>query len=518
MGAASKRAKKVRTAGEFDSTRLNAALRPPPERPSAYAWDLPSIMSARDDQMRGQFARPAELAASMRTDDALFVARSNRLDPQRCIGVEIVPAKGARGAGVAGEAEALYGEKGVAVSVETLTDVNGCLVDHGVAFATNVLQPRDDGTRIDIAVQYWPIKHVRWDATKGCYVTRVGSATDERAFYSTEEEEIHHGDGRWIVFAKNGHEPFRQEAAVLPAALVWARRAFAIRDWAKSSVAHGSAKVIGEMPEGVALQDANGLTPEAEAMATLLRSIVTDDAPAGIRPAGSKTDFLTNTSSAWQVWTELVGNAERAAARIYLGTDGTLGTNGGAPGIDVTALFGVAATKVQGDLSTIERCLFTGSIEVWCAINHGDSSLAPTRRYMIPDADAEADRTAKATRRIAFFEDVKAAREQGFVVDQNYVDAAAMAHDIDAPTLPDETDAQVPTIALAPTDIANVVSVNEARASAGLGPLLLRTGGEDPNGYLTVGEFKALKEAAPGAPIDPAAPVVPVPALRSVKP
>jgi hypothetical protein len=496
MGAKPKRASKVRNASEFNLSRLAARLLPPPEVSSVYAWTLAEIMSARDAQMRGQFAMAVRLAASMRTDDALAVARANRLAPQRCIRVEIVPAPGARGKGPAKEAEALYGQDGVAVSPGTRADINGCLVDHGVAFAYNILTPREDGSRIDIEVRYWPIEHVRWDSWKRCFVTHVGSSDDERISFSTEEEPIVHGDGRWIVFSTHDHEPFKQEAAVLPGALVWARHAFAIRDWAKSSVAHGSAKVIGEMPEGVALQDAAGLTAEAMAFAELLRAIATGDAPVGIRPAGSKTEFLTNNSTAWQIWTELVGNAEKAAARIYLGTDGTLGAAGGAPGVDISQLFGVALTKVQGDLAAITRGLQTGSIEIWCALNFGDSSLAPSRRYMIPDADADADRAATKERSEAAFAHIKGAKELGFVVDQKYVDDVSALYDVTAPKLPEATDAKVPTIALAPTDLARVVSVNEARASAGLGSLTLRDGTEDPDGYLTVEQFAEKKRAA----------------------
>lgn len=449
--------------------------------------------------MRGQFATAAALAASMRTDDALAVARSNRLAPQRCLPVEIVPVKGARGKAIASEAEALYGQNGGAISAGTAADINGSLVDHGVAFAYNVTTPRDDGTRIDFEVHYWPIEHVRWDETTRGYRTRVQG--------ELSESPITHADGRWIIFQAHEHEPYKQEAAVLPGALVWARHAFAIRDWAKSSVAHGSAKVIGEMPAGVALQDANGLTPEAAAMAELLRAIATSDAPVGIRPAGSKTEFLTNTSSAWQIFAELVTNAERAAARIYLGTDGTLGSVGGAPGVDVSQLFGVAATKVQGDLAAISRGLQTGSIDVWTAVNFGDSSLAPSRRYMIPDADEEAERASRGARLMAFFAAIDAARASGFVVDQKYADRLAEAFNVDAPSLPAETDAQAPTIALAPTDLARVVSVNEARASAGLGPLVALGGGDDPDGRLTVEEFAAKKAVLPAPP---------APALRAV--
>lgn len=495
MAAPSKRARRVRQASEFNAKRLSTLMRPPRESASVFSWTLDEIRAARDAQMRGDFRRSAKLAEAFATDDALAVARWNRLAPQRCVAVELVAAAGARGAKVAIEAEALYGEGGLAISDGALADVNRCLVDHGVAFGINVWTPREDGSRVDVSVEYWPIEHVWWDPTRRCYVTRVDPETGE------SEVEIVHGDGRWIVFSSHDVKPYAQDAALLPAALVWARHAHAVRDWAKGSVAHGSAKVIGELPAGIALQDSEtgAMSAEAEAMVVACHSVASDDAPVVLKPAGAKLEFLTNTSSAWQIFAELVGNAEKSAARIYLGTDGTLGSQGGAPGVDVQALFGVAATKVQADLTAIRRGLHTGSIEVWTALNFGDSTLAPTRRYMLPDADADADREATAKRRVAFFEDVKQAREQGFVVDQAFVDALAAAHGVDAPKLPAETNAKAPTIALAPTDLAGVVSVNEARASAGLGPLM-RGGAEDPDGYITVGEYKAKKEAAPSAP------------------
>jgi hypothetical protein len=50
-------------------------------------------------------------------------------------------------------------------------------------------------------------------------------------------------------------------------------------------------------------------------------------------------------------------------------------------------------------------------------------------------------------------------------------------------------DQKAPSTQLAPTDVAKVVTVNEARAAQGLGPLMLETGTEDPDGGLTVAEF-----------------------------
>ncbi len=423
MGAPSKRAKRVRQASEFDLMRLALEVNPPRMSPSVFAWSLDDIRSARDEQMRGYFRRPARLAESMRTDDALFVAKANRLAPQRCIEVAVVPSKGARAAGVANEADALYGPKGIGISPETVADIHGCLVDHGISFGVNVATPREDGSRVDLSLKAWPIEYVRWDPVDLAFKTRI-----EDGF----EETIVHGDGRWVVFCRNEIEPFKH-GAILPAALVWARHAFAIRDWAKGSVAHGNAKVIGEMPEGVPLQQDGAPTPEAAAMLDLLRAISSSDSPVGIRPSGSKTDFVVNTSTAWQVFSELVQNAEKAAARIYLGTDGTLGSQGGAPGVDIQALFGVAATIVEGDLEALEKGFKTGTIEPWTALNFGDSTLAPTRRYLLPDADEDARKASLASRSAAFYADLKGAREAGLPITQELVDGLAADYRVRAP-------------------------------------------------------------------------------------
>ncbi len=136
------------------------------------------------------------------------------------------------------------------------------------------------------------------------------------------------------------------------------------------------------------------------------------------------------------MWNQLVLNAEKAAARIYLGTDGVLGSNGGAPGVDIGALFGVAATKVEGDLKCIERGILTGVIEPWCAINFGDSSLAPSRRYKIPAGDAAALQKALADRTVAFSAALKGRTDAGIVLTQADVDGLASDFNVRAPVLP----------------------------------------------------------------------------------
>lgn len=463
MGAPSKRAKKVRDASEFDVARLRAALGFLKSTSYVYSWTLQQIYGARDAQMRGEFALAARLAESMRTDDALFVAFTNRLAPQRSIKVGLTPARSnAQATKIAVEADALFGSAGIAIHPDTIADIHGCLVNHGVAFAINAWTVRDDGTRTDVALRYWPIEFVRWDSFRRCFMARIDPTTTEVPLDETVGGEIPivHGDGRWVVFQKNEVEPFKY-GAILPAALVWARHAFAIRDWAKSSVAHGSAKVVGELAEGIPLQSADGaLSAEAAAFIELLKDMASSDAPVGIRPAGSKTDFVVNTSTAWQVFENLVGNGEKAAARIYLGTDGTLGSQGGAPGVDITALFGVAVTHVEGDIKCLERGIDTGLIEPWTAINFGDSSLAPKRRYLIDDPDADAARASYATRMAAFLAEVKAARDAALEITQDWLDDSAKRHGVKAPKLASAPSAfmaspptpPAPTPALRPVD------------------------------------------------------------------
>jgi hypothetical protein len=166
--------------------------------------------------------------------------------------------------------------------------------------------------------------------------------------------------------------------------------------------------------------------------------------------------------------------------------------------VDISTLFGVATTKVQGDLEVIEKALLTGVIEPWCALNFGDSSLAPMRRYLMPDADAERDRENFSKRAQSFHDLVKRYRDNGFDIDDATIRELAVRFDVPVPALPEEAK-RAPSIALAPTDIARVVKVNEARASAGVGQLTKTVDGQpvlDPDGDLTVVAFAAKNEAA----------------------
>ena len=469
MGRKSKKARRNRKKAEFN----------PVQGEGADTWTLAQIMDARDQQMRGQFSRPVALGASMRTDPALFTAYHTRLAPQQSLDVEMKAASDTTaGKAVAAESEGLFGIDGVGVTKATLSNVNGDLANFGVAIGYNVPTYRADGSRTDLRMNYWPLRWVRWDEATQLLWTQVDTLPGQEPLpphdlqYHMGEMPIIHGDGRWTIFSKFEHLPWRQDAAILPGSLVWARHAHALRDWSKGSTSHANAKIVGEMPEGIALSDTDGnMTNEAAAFLVLLQAVAALESPVGIKPSGADLDYIVNNSTAWQVYKELVDNAARAAARIYLGTDGILGTQGGAPGIDISQLFGVATTRIQGDLEAIETGLLQGLIEPWAAMNFGNSSLAPKRLFLIPDVDSDGEVKARGERRVSFFVDLGSMKEHGMVVSQPVVDKLAKTYKIDAPMLVPATGVKKPSVTLAPTDVVEIVHVDEARASADLDPM-----------------------------------------------
>lgn len=482
-------AKRVRTSDEFTVSKLLSRIRPQATTSGAYSWDLPAIMSARDQQIAGQFYRPAQLAISMRTDWALATAYKNRLAPARSLAIEIKPVRGGARAGT--EAEALFGQEGSAINADTIADINGDIANHGIAIGYNSWLTREDGSRVDVEHHSWPIETVWWDSFTEQLMTRTAT---EGSPYSSEQVPIVHGDGRWVVYSVNERRPWTQDAAILPGGLVWALHAFASRDWAKGSASHGNAKVLGQLPEGVRIQEADALgnvalSPEATEFLALLNDLASLDAPVGIHPFGSKIDYLTNGSNAWEVWKELLLNAEKAAARIYLGTDGTLGAAGGAPGVDIATLFGVASTIIQGDLACITRGLRTGLIEPWAAINFGDSSLAPERCYIVPDPDLQQARVDATANEAAYVAAIKARRDAGLTVTQDWCDALAESLGVEAGEL---AATQTTGFQLAPTDLAKVITANEGRATVGLPS---RDDGEVP--LATFGQPAVTPPAAP---------------------
>lgn len=476
--------KRLRTEGEFSAARATS-VSPPRRAQHPYSWaSLEEIRNARTAQLQGRFAIPVALAQSLRTNAALFVAYQNRVAPLTVLQTRLEAKGCVRGAAVAAKAQA-----SVIAPRSVISGIHGTLVNHGVAIGYIEHSTTEEGTRTDMRLTEWPLEYVTYDSTREVLrtTTKEGGTVD-----------ILHGDGRWIVFRRFGREPWGQTACILPAALVWAANSGGWSDWAGSSQAHGNSKLAGCLPEGVPLQaDESGtLTPEGAAFLRLLQDLASGDTAAGIKPFGAEIAYLSNGSTAWQVFKELVGDSDKAASRIYQGTDAALGSVGGAPGVDIAALFGVATTLIQSDATAIEQGLNTGLYEPWTAINEGDSRLAPSFRFLLPDPDEDAHSAETALRLDRLFAAIEKLKTTGFVVDQGVVDRLAKDLRIDNPPKLASQEQQAVPLTLAPTDLAIVVRGREARASQGLPPF------GDERDDMTIAELKALAEAQKTAPAE----------------
>lgn len=430
LGATTKRAQRIRTRSQFDLAALSRRPEAPYRPIGNIAWDIDAIRNARDSQMRGDFRIAARLADAMGTDPGIFTSRLNRLAPMRGLPVVLEPAnQTARALRIAEEGEALFGRKGVALQRDHMVSLHRRYVDHGVAFGYNVPTVREDASRVDFELRCFPQEFVRWrEADRRFYALTLNGG----------EVPIEHGDGRWVVFQQENLSPWT-EGAIVAGSMLWADRSFAVRDRSNASRAHGSPKLVGEMPTGVALQteDAGGTlvpTPEAEQMLELLQMLFVEELPFGLRPAGSKTELMVSQSQAWQIWTEIIKANNADSDRIYLGQDGTTQNSGGNY-IKSERLFGVRNDLVESDIMVFAEAILTGTIEPWAAINFGDSRLAPARCWQMPDADEDARRTSIGEHQELFFRHVDSLLEQGYRVDQPTVDQLAKTYGVTAPQI-----------------------------------------------------------------------------------
>lgn len=461
---------------------------PPIQRQGGYVWSLEKIREARNAQLRGDFTLPVRLAEAMRTDDALFTAYVTRVSTQSAIALQWRQVETQ-----AGRRFAKRAQTAIVAPQHVRESILGTLANHGIAIGYVQQSTEDDpayGPTTKFLLTEWPLEFVRYYAPTLTLQTR----TQENGLVT-----ITHGDGRWIVFRKFGHAPWTQDACVLPGGLVWAAHAEGVSDWAGASSSHGQPKLLGTLREGVPFNDGTAegnLSPEAQFLLNTIAGLAGSDSPAGIIPAGADAKLLFNGSNAWQVFKELVLDRGKAATRIYLGTDAILGSQGGAPGVDVASLLEAAGARIRSDLQTLERGYCEGMIQPWADLHGFSYADAPAYVYALPDPDAERRGAQEASALDRLNACVKSMRDAGLAVTQDTINALAQVLNVTV------------TCALAaqPLDLNTsgagaVVTVREARATQGLPEL------GDERDDLTLAELGS--SGGGGAAADPADPNAP---------
>lgn len=325
--------------------------------------------------------------------------------------------KNERGEAIRREAEASFGVRSPSFAPGVLADIFECVAMMGVGVSQNIWTPREDGTRVDVRLEPWPTEALMVDPT-----TRA-----LKALTSDGPVDVVHGDGKWVVTQLHHTNPWRW-GAIVALAMAWPDRAYGIRDRSQNAETHGQGKPIGTLPENVTID-----SPEGRMFVTQMRRL--QHARSGmLKPYGTTLEYLESSSSAWQIFREIIGSNNSDIAKILLGQDGTVNNSGGNY-IKSDVLFGVRNDIVEGDLRAMESALTLGTLRPWTALNFGRLDAYPMVEWLMPDADEDARAESLGKRTAAFNDAVDTYRKNGFVVDQPVIDRIASEFGIVPPVL-----------------------------------------------------------------------------------
>lgn len=387
-----------------------------------------TILAARDEQVRGTFRGPVQLATAVETEPAIHASILNRLAPHRGLPRRIVGPGRLQGtaASILEEAIANFATNtSVGLPPSVIADDFKRHAMHAFSVDQVHWNARPDGSRLDAFVTPWPLESVRWDPFR-CKLIAI----------TTEDEiEIVHGDGRWIVHQSSWDRPWRSSALVALASL-WADLAYGRSDRASSATSHGDDKWIGTLPQGVALEDPSAVSmlDEMEKLYEAQRVMLV--------PYGGKVERSEAVSQAWQIFKDLIESGAKDAQRILLGQDGTM-TNSGGNYVKAWGLFGVRNDIVERDLSTMGAGYSTGLLRPWSIVNFGRWDRLQYE-WQIPDADEDARRQSYADRTNAFNKAITDYRSNGFELTQDFVDELAGEFGVRSPKLAAPTASDVP--------------------------------------------------------------------------
>ncbi len=310
--------------------------------------------------------------------------------------------------------------------------------------------------------------------------------------------EIEPGDGQWIIYCPYGGDRPWAEGKWRALSFAWILKQFALHDRARHSEVLGSPARVGVSPEGATTRGRQNWLKQLKAMGRDTSLIL---------PPGYNLKLVEATGRTWEIYTKQIEWADSATAVVLAGqTVTTEGSSGFSRG---NIHERIAHSIIRFGAETLSTTVRQEGLMPWSSENFGASQRAP---WPVWDTTPPEDQKQKAeTGRI--LGDAISKMDEALAASKRRVDATAILEAAGVPTLEIETTGdQAPSVELAPTDVAKVVRVNEARASAGLGPLLLPGGEPDPDGDLTVAEFAAKKALVVAPP--PAAPPAPVPSPR----
>jgi hypothetical protein len=326
------------------------------------------------------------------------------------------------------------------------------------------------------------------------------------------------GNGKWLEIAPFGSYRGWIRGAIRPCAEPWTLRHYGFRDMARFGEVHGNPTRIGYVPmvgdpvERSAFEAALvGLGADAAMM--IPRGVDLNDG------LGYDYKLVEATSKAWEVHPAQIDRCDMAIVLALLMVNLTTQVEGGSYGA-AKAQMDVRSEGSQLDNQTWKRTVRSQLARPFAYLNFGDANLAPWTWWDVKGKAEYADNArqfqavgtaieALTRGGVSFTDAEKARRWIGETFGLTDFPAFDFAKHVSAPVPAPEEKTDPPKLEITPTDMATVVTVDEARANAGLGPA-------SADGALTIAEYKAkfastiaeaaAAEAGQTAPVDANAP------------
>jgi len=378
----------------------------------AGGWTMERVRAARDAQAAGNFRRAVPLSEAMKCDAAIFAALLNRVAPHRGLQRAVTCANEQW----SDEVTETFKRDGAALPSGTIADGHERVAMNGCWVGQNVWKAREDGSRIDVRLESWPLQYVHWQKHTGQLIATTTEGP----------EVITHGDGKWVLAALHGDSPW-EWGATKPLSTTFSDRQFGLRDRSQHSEAHGLGHFIGELPENMGLDH-----PDAAVLKLFLETLW-NSRSGGVVPHGTKVQLLEAMAGGWQIFREVIKDETADALRVLLGQDGSV-VNEGGNYIKAAQLFGVRQDLIEGDLGCFGPAITTGTMAPWALVNAGED-LGVSTEWLFPDPDEDLRRKALAERTDAYNKAIKEFRANGFIVDQAFADRLAKQYGVEAPKL-----------------------------------------------------------------------------------
>lgn len=441
-------------------------------------WNVQAIRNAVMAHAAGTFGPAGLLTEAMLADDRVQAATNGRIKAVTRCGPLFSPKEGAKEEEVAEELEELWPEL---LPDESLEQMLVWTIHLGFALAELVWEPREDLMRWVPRIKPWHPLSIWYNVA-------------DRSYYAVTTEgsiKVEPGDPKWLLFTPWGSYRGWLRGAVRSVSIPWIVRQFGLRDMARYSEKHGLPMVVGKVPAQAPAED------KARFFSSLrnLGSDTSIQLPVQGGDTGRDWDImlLEARDKSWEAFPALRAECDSAITLAIRGTNLTTEVTGGS----------YAAAKshreedddfAAADRKKLAQVLRKQLLRPYCLFNHGDADLAPKLDLVPPEEQLGPEEIAKVWADAA--DAVAKLETGGWKVDRGLV-----AERLGLPLVPgsdnEADDEDRPAVQLTPSDLGNIVTVNEGRLSQGLGPLKTPAGEDDPDGDLTIAQFVAKREGSP---------------------